>query len=67
MALAHKVIQRLPAQQAGYVRGAVDHAFLDGLRVSSLVCAGIALGAAIVVGWLLQIPEPARQLEREIR
>lgn len=56
MALAHTVIGRLPAQQAAYVRGAVNHAFLDGLQVSSLVCAGIALGAAIVVAWLL----PAR-------
>lgn len=59
MALAHKVIGRLPAQQAAYVRGAVNHAFLDGLQVSSLVCAGIALGAAIVVAWLL--PARARQ------
>ncbi|CPR13545.1 integral membrane transport protein [Mycobacterium bohemicum DSM 44277] len=79
MALAHAVIQRLPEQQAGYVRAAVNHAFLDGLRVSSLVCAGIALGAAIVVGWLLPAGEraparqpapswePAPQLEREIR
>jgi EmrB/QacA subfamily drug resistance transporter len=63
MALAHTVIQQLPAQQATYVRGAVNHAFLDGMQVSSLVCAGIALGAAIVVGWLL----PARQLEGELR
>ena len=63
MALAHKVIEHLPAQQAGHVRDTVDRAFLDGLQVSSLVCAGIALGAAIVVGRLL----PARQLEREIR
>jgi hypothetical protein len=63
MALAHSVIQRLPAQQAGYVRHAVDRAFLDGLQVSSLVCAGIALGAALVVGWLL----PARQLEGKVR
>ncbi len=67
MALAHKVIQQLPAQRAGYVRDAVDHAFLDGLQVSTLVCAGIALGAAIVVGWLLPSWEPAHQLEREIR
>jgi EmrB/QacA subfamily drug resistance transporter len=67
MALAHRVIEQLPAQQATYVRGAVDHAFLDGLQVSSLVCAGIALGTAIVVGWLLPSWEPARQLEREIR
>ena len=67
MALAHKVIEQLPAQRAGDVRAAVDHAFLDGLQVSALVCAGIALGAAIVVGWLLPAWEPARQLEREIR
>ncbi len=62
MALAHRVIEQLPAERAGSVREAVNHAFLDGLQVSTLVCAGIALGAAIVVGWLL----PARQLEREI-
>jgi hypothetical protein len=64
MALAHRVIQQLPAQQAGHVRDAVNHAFLDGLQVSALVCAGIALGAAIVVTWLLPAREPARQLER---
>jgi hypothetical protein len=62
MALAHRVIEQVPPQRAGLVRDAVDRAFLDGLQVSALVCAGIALGAAIVVGWLL----PARQ-EREIR
>jgi EmrB/QacA subfamily drug resistance transporter len=67
MAVAYKVIQQLPAQQAGRVRDAVDHAFLDGLRVSTLVCAGIALGAAIVVGWLLPAREPARPTERVIR
>ena len=44
-------------------RNAVNHAFLHGLQVSTLVCAGIALGAAIVVGWLLPAWEPARQLE----
>lgn len=74
MALAHKVVGQLPAQRAGYVRDAVNHAFLDGLQVSALVCASIALAAAVVVGWLL----PARpghevtefnwdRLEREIR
>lgn len=75
MALAHRVIEQLPGQQAGYVRGVVDRAFLDGLRASSLVCAGIALGAAIIVGWLLPAwarqsapsREPTRQLERELR
>jgi hypothetical protein len=38
------------------------------LQVSSLVCAGIALGAAIVVGWLLPAREPAAlQQERVLR
>jgi len=64
MALAHSVIEQLPAQRADHVRDAVNHAFLDGLKVSTLVCAGIALGAAIVVGWLLPSREPARQTER---
>lgn len=58
MALAHKVIEQLPAERAGQVRDAVNHAFLAGLQVSALVCAGIALGAAIVVGWLLPSWEP---------
>jgi EmrB/QacA subfamily drug resistance transporter len=53
MAMAHKVIGQLPAQQAANVKDAVDHAFLDGLQAGSLVCAGIALAAAIVVAWLL--------------
>jgi EmrB/QacA subfamily drug resistance transporter len=66
MALAHKVIEQLPARRAGDVRDAVNHAFLDGLQVSTLVCAGIALGAAIVVGWLLPSWEPAHQTEREM-
>jgi len=60
MAAAHEVITRLPAAQAGNVHAAVDRAFLDGLRVGSLVCAGIALVAAIVVAWLLPAREPAR-------
>ena len=76
MALAHSVIEHLPAERASYVRDTVDHAFLDGLQVSALVCAGIALAAAIVVGWLLPArPAPTThvteidwdQLEREIR
>jgi hypothetical protein len=56
MAAAHKVIGQLSAGPRADVRAAVDHAFLDGLQVGSLVCAGIALGAAVVVTWLL----PAR-------
>jgi hypothetical protein len=75
MAMAHSVIGRLPGEQSGNVRDAVNRAFLDGLQVSALVCAGIALAAAVGVAWLL----PARprhedinefnwdQLEREIR
>lgn len=60
MALAHTVIQRLPAQQGSQVRDVVNCAFLDGMQASSLVCAGIALGAAIVVCWLLPPRAPAR-------
>ena len=56
MAVAHKVIGELPAGPAADVRQAVNEAFLDGLQVGSLVCAGIALTAALVVAWLL----PAR-------
>ncbi|SOX52382.1 MFS transporter [Mycobacterium ahvazicum] len=59
MAVAHKVIEQLPAEHAGPVRDAVNRAFLDGLHVGSLVCAAIALAAAIAVAALL----PARQLE----
>ena len=59
IAAAHKVIGELPAGTLADVRAAADHAFLDGLRVGSLVCAAIALGAALVVAWLL--PARARQ------
>ena len=53
---AYTVIGKLPAGQVAGVRGIVNHAFLDGLQVGSLVCAGIAAAAAIVVAVLL----PAR-------
>jgi EmrB/QacA subfamily drug resistance transporter len=56
MALAHNVIAQMPAERITAVRDAVNGAFLDGLQVGSLVCAAIALGAAVVVAWLL----PAR-------
>jgi predicted MFS family arabinose efflux permease len=56
MAAAHKVIGQLPPGPLTDLRAAVDHAFLGGLQVGSLVCAGIALGAAVVVAVLL----PAR-------
>lgn len=66
MAVAHTVIQQLPAPQAGAVRGAVNRAFLDGMQVSSLVCAGIALGAAIIVAWFLPSRQSAHRPETEI-
>ncbi|CAM4134698.1 Antiseptic resistance protein [Mycobacterium basiliense] len=53
MALAHTVIDQLPAGRAAAVRDAVNHAFLDGLQIGTLVCAGIALAAALVVAWVL--------------
>lgn len=43
----------MPAGQAVAVRDAVNDAFHDGLHIGTLVCAGIALGAAIIVVWLL--------------
>ncbi len=60
-AAAYKVIGQLPAVQAAGVRDAVNHAFLGGLQIGSLVCAAIALAAAIVVAVLL----PARQHRRQ--
>ncbi|HEY9304588.1 MAG TPA: MFS transporter [Mycobacterium sp.] len=59
MAVAHQVIQQSPAGRIAGVREAVNHAFLDGLQIGSLVCAAIALSAAIVVSVLL--PARARQ------
>ena len=61
MAVAHRVVGQLPTSQATDVRDAVNRAFLDGLQVGSLVCAGIALAAAIVVAWLLpaRVRQPA--------
>ncbi|MDT5118361.1 MAG: hypothetical protein QOE30_4100, partial [Mycobacterium sp.] len=56
MAMAHNVIGQMPGERITAVRDAVNGAFLDGLQVGSLVCAAIALGAAVVVVWLL----PAR-------
>jgi hypothetical protein len=53
MAVAHNVIGQMPPARIADVRDAVNHAFLDGLQVGSLVCAGIALTAAVIVAWLL--------------
>jgi EmrB/QacA subfamily drug resistance transporter len=56
-AAAYKVIGQLPAVQAAGVRDAVNHAFLGGMQIGSLVCAAIAVAAAVVVAVLL----PARE------
>jgi EmrB/QacA subfamily drug resistance transporter len=56
MAAAQQVIGRLPQPVIPDVRAAVNTAFLDGLQVGSLVSAGIAAAAAVVVAVLL----PAR-------
>jgi MFS family permease len=58
-AAAYKVIGQLPAERIADVRDAVNHAFLHGLQIGALVCAAIALGAAVVVAGLL--PARARQ------
>jgi hypothetical protein len=60
MAGAEQVIAGLPAVVAADIRATVNAAFLDGLFVGSLVCAAIALGAAVVVAFML--PARARQI-----
>jgi predicted MFS family arabinose efflux permease len=59
MAAAYKVVGQLPAGRATDVRDAVNQAFLHGLQIGSVVCAGIALVAACAVAVLL--PARARQ------
>ncbi len=63
-AAAYQVIGQLPAAQAAGVRDAVNHAFLGGMQIGSLVCAAIALAAAVVVAVLL--PARARRSATEI-
>ena len=58
MAAADSVLSRLPGD-AEQARVAVDQAFLDGLQSGSLVCAGIAAAAAVVVAFLLPSRPPA--------
>ena len=60
MAAAEQVVGQLPTNLAAGVRDAVNTAFLDGLFIGSLVCAAIALAAAVVVAALL--PARERQL-----
>jgi len=59
MAAAQQVIGRLPQSVIPDVRAAVNTAFLDGMQVGSMVSAGIAAAAAVVVAVLL--PSRARQ------
>ena len=59
MAAAQRVIAQLPQGVVPDVRAAVNTAFLDGFQIGSLVSAGIALTAAVIVAWLL--PARARQ------
>jgi EmrB/QacA subfamily drug resistance transporter len=64
MAAAYRVIGQLPAVQAAGVRDAVNHAFLAGMQMGSLVCAAIALTAAVLVAVVL--PARARRSATEI-
>jgi EmrB/QacA subfamily drug resistance transporter len=59
MAAAQQVIGQLPPPVTPDVRAAVNTAFLDGLQIGSLVSAGIAAAAAVVVAFLL--PARAKQ------
>jgi EmrB/QacA subfamily drug resistance transporter len=59
MAAAQQVIAQVPPAAAPAIRSAVETAFLDGQWIGSLVAAGIALGAAVVVAVML--PARARQ------
>jgi EmrB/QacA subfamily drug resistance transporter len=59
MAAAQKVIGELPSGRVAGVRDAVNTAFLHGLQVGSLVCASIALGAAVLVAVLLPARAPS--------
>jgi EmrB/QacA subfamily drug resistance transporter len=56
IAAAYKVLEVMPVGRVAGVREVVNNAFLDGLRIGSLVCGAIALGAALIVAVLL----PAR-------
>lgn len=58
MAVAHTVVERMPAARASAARDAVNDAFLNGLQVGSLICAAIALAAAVVVVVLLPARAP---------
>ncbi|QUR67260.1 DHA2 family efflux MFS transporter permease subunit [Mycobacterium spongiae] len=56
---AYKVIAQLPPDQVTAISDVVQHAFLDGLRIGTLICAGIAMAAAAVIAVLLPPRAPA--------
>jgi EmrB/QacA subfamily drug resistance transporter len=58
MAAAQRVIGQLPQGVVPDIRAAVDTAFLDGMQVGSLVSAGIAAAAAVVVAVVLPARAP---------
>jgi EmrB/QacA subfamily drug resistance transporter len=62
MAAAQVVLGRLPQPVVPDVRAAVNAAFLDGMQIGSLVCAGIAVATAVVVAIML----PARQTVKAV-
>jgi EmrB/QacA subfamily drug resistance transporter len=57
MAAAQQAIAQMPPAAAPPIRNAVETAFLDGQWIGSMVAAGIALAAALVVAVML----PARE------
>src|ERR1700730_13453318 len=65
MAAAYQVIGQMPKGAVPDVRAAVNAAFLDGMQVGSLVCAAIAVGAAVAVAAVL--PAGARQAAGEVQ
>jgi EmrB/QacA subfamily drug resistance transporter len=71
MAAAQQVIGQLPPPVVPDVRAAVNTAFLDGMQIGSLVSAGIAAAAAVIVAFLLParaeqpVPVAAEQAESE--
>ncbi|WP_308207125.1 MFS transporter [Mycobacterium szulgai] len=67
MAQAQGVLAHLPSAQSQNIHQAVEAAFLDGVRVSCLVCAGFAVAAAIAVAIVLPARGSPRTQDPAIR
>ncbi len=65
MAAAEHALGQLPAPQSRGIRQAVESAFLDGVSVSCLVCAGVALAAAAAVAVILPPRTNSQEPEKE--